>query len=80
MASWLSQVATDDVGVVSATVGSSRALIEGGTECGSYDRRQFGKQDAWSADRRAPRDRPVLLTAFAAWLVCRAPEGTMPLP
>lgn len=48
---------------------------EGGTECGSYEQREFGDQKEWSADFHAPRDWSVALTAFVAWLVCEAPEG-----
>jgi len=44
-------------------------LTEGGNEVGSYDQREFGDQDEWTAEFQAPRDWSVALTAFVAWLV-----------
>jgi hypothetical protein len=55
-------------------------LNEGGTECGSYDQREFGDQEEWSADFHAPRDWSVPLAAFVAWLKCEAPEGNVTAP
>jgi hypothetical protein len=36
-------------------------LSEGGTEVGSYDQREFGEQDEWTADLHAPREWSVAL-------------------